>query len=114
MADLARGDVDLATSWRALFAEYDPAAETMAAACARRGLSTGGWYYWRKKLGIDPARSGRRAKHRTGFVEVLVQDAAPVPQPVIEIAFRSGAIVRVGAGAGARELEMVLRALGGC
>ena len=108
MAGLKGGDVDLAAVWRARFAAYEAGSDSVAAVCGRLGIPVANWYYWRKKLSVGEARP-------QAFTELVVAGAAPGGlSHGIEVALASGIVIRVGEGAGERELALVLRALGAC
>ncbi len=114
---------DLAAVWRRVFAEHAAAGGTAAAICARHGVRAASWSYWRKKLGVVPQggkrpASGEPRRKRTkvvqGFAELVVRSEGQPDTRGIEIALSGGTVVRVGTGAGERELAMVLKALGAC
>lgn len=115
MAGSAGGASDLAAVWRRVFEEHASGGGTIVAVCARQGVSRGSWYFWKRKLGIASPAAKPRAKFGSGFAELVVREGAPPAAAfAIEIVLRSGAVVRVGAGAGERELAMVLRVLASC
>ena len=107
-----RIDERLWGEWRARLARYKQWTGTVAAFCAREGVTTVAFYQWRRKLGAR--RAVGQSSHRNGadvaprFLPVRIERAEPV-----EIELPNGVRVRVPDGAG-RTLETVLAAAARC
>jgi hypothetical protein len=105
--------------WRRVFEEHAAGLGSAAALCARHGVSKGSWYYWKRRLAFfDSRNSPPTPAGAARFAELVVREEMAHVQEacggVIEVILPGGAVVRVLAGAGERELEIVLRVLRSC
>src|SRR5947199_3864805 len=90
--------------WRRWIARWQSSRLSVAAFCARHGLSPASFYAWRRAL-------QQRDAQRTTFVPVrLVAEAAPTPASPVEVVL-GGAVVRVAPGVDAATLRQVLALL---
>jgi hypothetical protein len=76
--------------WAARLRRFEQSAATVADFCDREGVSTASFYLWRKRF---------RDQDAPRFVPVTL--APPRPAPPVEVAFPSGVVIRLPAGAAA-------------
>jgi hypothetical protein len=92
--------------WRGWIGEWRASGLSVRAFCARRGLATHRFYYWRRVL-------ERRAAEKAAFVPVqVVADMFPAPTSALELVL-NGRIVRVAPGFDAATLRQLLTMLEG-
>ncbi|HLI77604.1 MAG TPA: hypothetical protein VKV02_11705 [Acidobacteriaceae bacterium] len=94
--------------WRGLIAEQQQSGKSVAGFCQERGLGTGQFYEWKKRL---------RETGPVPFVEVAVKPAARAvvaqvgPGSAIEVQLKSGHRLVVGPGFDAQHLRALLGVL---
>jgi hypothetical protein len=92
--------------WRGWIGEWRASGLSVRAFCARRGLATHRFYYWRRVL-------ERHAAEKAAFVPVqVVADVSPAPASALELVLH-GRIVRVAPGFDAATLRQLLTVLEG-
>lgn len=84
-----------------MIAEQKQSGQSVRRFCQGRGVAEPSFYYWRKRLGAEPAPV-RFALVETGQPEA--RESA-----VLELVLRSGQRIRIGAGVDAAALRTVLR-----
>ena len=105
MAPGRKRDEQKERQWRRWIALWQHSRSSVAAFCARHGLSTARFYAWRRTL-------KRRDAQPTPFVPVqVVPDAAPTPASHLEVILADGRVVRVGPGFDAATLRQLLDVL---
>src|SRR4051794_8717606 len=104
-------DAEKERQWRRWIARLQSSGSSVAAFCARPGLSPARFYAWRRT-------ARRRDAERTAFVPMhVVADAAATPVRPLEVVLADGPVVRVAPGFDAttlRQLLAVLREEGPC
>jgi hypothetical protein len=92
--------------WRGWICEWRASGLSVRAFCARRGLATHRFYYWRRVL-------ERQAAEKAAFVPVqVVADVFPAPTSALELVLHDR-IVRVAPGFDAATLRQLLPVLEG-
>lgn len=116
-----RGDGSVKRVWRERLRRYRGCGVTVAAFCAREGVSTASFYAWRRRLGESsagaPGKSpvrGRPAQPQWDetaeaplFVPVSLEAASSAD---VQIALPGGAVVRIPAAADEGLLRRCIRA----
>ena len=98
-------DQEKERQWRRWIAQWQTSGSSVAAFCARHGLSPGNFYAWRRTL-------QRRDAERTAFVPVqVVADVATPPLSPLEVVLADGRVVRVAPGFDAATLRQLLAVL---
>jgi len=82
-------DPALRSQWQSLIQQQPQSGLTVAAFCDSRGVSTGSFYQWRRKLAQEPP-------HRPAFLPVRVSEE-PVAASPIRIRFDCGAVAEIPA-----------------
>ena len=91
--------------WRRWIARWQHSRSSVAAFCARHGLSPARFYAWRRTL-------QRRDAQPAPFVPVpVVPDRASTPASPLEVVLTDGRLVRVSPGFDATTLRQVLAVL---
>ena len=91
--------------WRRWIAQWQRSGLSVAAFCARHGLSTANFYAWRRVL-------QRRTAAPAAFVPVhVVADTPQAPVSALELVLAEGRTVRVAPGFDAATLRQLLAVL---
>jgi hypothetical protein len=93
--------------WQRWIGEWQTSGLSVRAFCARRGLTVGSFYSWRRVL-------ERRAAEQAAFVPVqVVADTVPAQTSALEVVLTDGRTVRVAPGFDAATLRQLLAVLEG-
>ena len=94
--------------WRDLVARWKASGQTVAAFCAAHRVSQATFYYWRHRLASRSPEKATPAPPTPMFAPLRV-----VPDPIAEVVFPSGLVVRVSVSADPAAVARLVAALGG-
>jgi hypothetical protein len=88
--------------WSERLARFSAAEQSVTAFCAREGVSTNSFFYWKRRLAAPAAPDGGPL-----FLPVRVTPVSPV-----EVVLPSGAVLRIAPGCDLAFVRSLLDALG--
>jgi transposase-like protein len=94
--------------WRALISAAEGSGESIRAFCLKQDLRESQYYYWKKQLRLEQARSDRPESRKFVFVGTA---GAMEERAALELIVERGWRLRIGAGVEASALRVVLGAL---
>ena len=106
---MRKADPALANAWRARIERQRRSGMTIAAFCAREGVSTNSFHQWKRKFAKTGQPSRQAAAIRPADFLALQLTAEPA-QHVIEVELPNAVLVRLGADAPSRLASRMLRA----